>query len=257
MRQNRIIAPKKLIEKHRNVQLFVDVMFINRIPFLHVKSESLKFQTSTYMNSLTKESLRQGILQVIEVYKRRKFNVEYIDADLQFECIENDIENVEFDIVDADDHVNVIERAIRTVKENIRSIEHGTPYRRMTRLMTKRMVEVVTRNLNMFPAEQGVSKDHSLLTIVTGSPFPDTRAYPMDFRAHVELFEDNRMFQNSNRTRSTPAIALGPLPYRRPEQIFMSLVTGKRLCRNKWTELPMPNWVIDRVHYMAQCQKQI
>ena len=65
---------------------------------------------------------------MIEVCKRRKFNVEYIDADLQFECIENDIENIEFDIVNADDHVNVIERAIQTVKENILSIVHSTPY---------------------------------------------------------------------------------------------------------------------------------
>ena len=37
----------------------------------------------------------------------------------------------------------------------------------------------------------------------------------------------------------------------------MSLVTGKKLRQKKWTELPLPNWVVDRVHYMAQKQKQI
>ena len=37
----------------------------------------------------------------------------------------------------------------------------------------------------------------------------------------------------------------------------MSLVTGKRFCRKKQTELPMPNQIVDRVHYMAQYQKQI
>ena len=64
----------------------------------------------------------------------------------------------------------------------------------MTRLMRKRIVEVATCNLNMFPADQGVSEDHSLLTIVTGSPPPDARVYPMDFGLYVELFEDNGWF---------------------------------------------------------------
>ena len=79
---------------------------------------------------------------MINVCKYRKFKVEYIDTNLQFECIQNSIDDVEIDIVDADDHIEVIERAIRTVKENIRSLIHGTPYCKIRRLMTKRLVEV-------------------------------------------------------------------------------------------------------------------
>ena len=52
--------------------------------------------------------------------------------------------------------------------------------------MTKRQVEVVTCNLNIFPAEQEVSEEHSPLTIVTGLPHPDARVYPIDFGAHAE-----------------------------------------------------------------------
>ena len=36
----------------------------------------------------------------------------------------------------------------------------------------------------------------------------------------------------------------------------MSLVTGRRLRRNKFTELPLPEWVVDRAHHMAQRQDQ-
>ena len=36
----------------------------------------------------------------------------------------------------------------------------------------------------------------------------------------------------------------------------MSLVTGRRLRRKKFAELPLPEWVVDRVHCMAQRQNQ-
>ena len=74
------------------------------------------------MSTLTKELLLQGIQKVIKLHKYKKFIVEYIDTDLQFECIQNDIDGVKVDIVDTDNHVEVIERAIQMVKENIRSL---------------------------------------------------------------------------------------------------------------------------------------
>ena len=49
---------------------------------------------------------------------------------MQFECIQNNIDEVEVNTVDTDNHIEVIERAIRTVKENIRSLIQGTLYRR-------------------------------------------------------------------------------------------------------------------------------
>ena len=37
----------------------------------------------------------------------------------------------------------------------------------------------------------------------------------------------------------------------------MSLIAGKYLRRKKCTELPMPNWVTERVHFMEQKQGQM
>ena len=67
-----------------------------------------------------------------------------MNADLQFKCVQNEIEGIKVDIVDADDYAEMIERAIRAVKENIRSLIQVTLYRRMIRLITKRVVEVAT-----------------------------------------------------------------------------------------------------------------
>ena len=37
----------------------------------------------------------------------------------------------------------------------------------------------------------------------------------------------------------------------------MSLVTGRRLRRNKFTGMSLPKWVVGRVHYTAQKQDQM
>ena len=121
------------------------------------------------MTAMKKHSLTQSMQEVLRVCEKRGFKVRHIYADLQFECIEDEIDGVEVDIVDADDHVEVVERAIRTIKENIRSLMHETPYRRIPRLMVKRLVEVATRNLNSFPADGGISDECSPLSIVTGA----------------------------------------------------------------------------------------
>ena len=85
-----------------------------------------------------------------------------------------------------------------------------------------------------------------------GGPRTDAKKCNLDVGSYAEVFEDNGWMQNSNRTRDTPAMCLGHTPCRKPSNYFMSLVTGKRLHRRKWSEYPIPDWVIDRAHFIAQ-----
>ena len=133
---------------------------------------------------------------------------------MKFECVQDKFDGVEVDTVYADDHAEVIDRAIRTIKENIRSLMHGKPCRRIPRLMVKRLVEVAIRNLNSFPAEDGTSDNHSPFPIATGSPPPYARVRSVGFGSYAKVFEDNDWFQKSNKNRSTPAVALCLSPYR-------------------------------------------
>ena len=109
----------------------------------------------------------------------------------------------------------------------------GLPFRKITKFMTKRLAAVAIRNLNSFLSDNGMSSEHIPLSIMTNAPPLDARSHPLDFGAHVEVFEDNGFTHNSNNARSTPAIALGPSSYRKPGQIFMSLVAGRRLRRKR------------------------
>ena len=132
--------------------------------------------------------------KVLRAHEKRGFKVKHTDADLQFECFQDDVDGVEVVIVDADDHLEVIQRAIRTIKENIRRLMRGMPCRRISRLMTKRMVEVATRNLNSFPVEDIISVEHSPLSTTTGDPLPDARTCSVYFGFYTEAFEDSKWF---------------------------------------------------------------
>ena len=68
-RPKRMKVPREIVEKHKRVRLFVDIMFINRIPFLHAISKELKFRISIQMSTLRKESLLQSIQEVVKLHK--------------------------------------------------------------------------------------------------------------------------------------------------------------------------------------------
>ena len=124
------------------------------------------------MASMKKNSLVQSTQAVLRACEKRGFKVRCKDADLLFECVQDKFDGVEVDAVDADNQPEVIEGAIMTTKENIRSLTCGTPCRRIPRLIDKRLVEVATRNLNSFSVEDGISDEHNLtiaLTLIVGS----------------------------------------------------------------------------------------
>ena len=92
------------------------MMYVNQMPFLHTTSEGIKLRTSTYMLSLTKRTLKVATRELKDICKGSGFKIRHVDANMQFECITDEFEEVEVDIVDLDDHAEEIERAIRAVK---------------------------------------------------------------------------------------------------------------------------------------------
>mmetsp|Transcript_29328 Transcript_29328/g.44391 ORF Transcript_29328/g.44391 Transcript_29328/m.44391 type:complete len:187 (+) Transcript_29328:161-721(+) len=60
---------------------------------------------------------------------------------------------------------------------------------------------------------------------------------------------------NSMAMRSIGAIATRPTGNHQGGHYFISLCTGKQINQNQWTELPMPNDVIQQVHCMASRAK--
>ena len=204
-----VLIPAPIIEQYKTIRLFVDIFWVNGQPFFHTISQWIQFQTVARIRNRTKQTLLMELKAVMQMYHARGFVISRVDGDNEFQCITNDILPVVMNIADADDHVHEVERSIRTVKERTRCTVQGLPFSQIPRIMIRATIEAAHKSLNQIPAQNGVSQHLSPTTIVTGRPSPDYNDMSIEFGAYAQVFEDNNP-SNTNRTRSTGAIALNP-----------------------------------------------
>ena len=119
----------------------------------------------------------------------------------------------------------------------------------MPRRLIIEMVYAANYWLNMFPRKGGVSKTLSPRALLTGQTWSYTTHCRLEFGDYVQTHEEH---DNSMAARTIGAIALRPTGNTQGGYFFFSLTTGRVLNRGRWTSLPMPNEVIDRVHRMAR-----
>jgi len=160
------------------------------------------------------------------MYRKRGFNITRIVGDQEFKCIEQEILPTPINIADSDDHVAEVERSIRTIKERIRCLVQGLPFKRMPKAMMRAAIENANKCLNQFPAENGVSTTLSPLTIMTGKPSPDYNDVKIEFGSYAQVFESNDP-TNTVKARTTGAIALTPTGNAQGGYNFLSLTTGR------------------------------
>ena len=241
--------PDYILKWHINVTLCIDILYVNQMPFLHTISRKLQFRTIEYMPSENQETILSCLQKVINIYRARGFVIEYICGDGQFECVRENVRPIHLNTSSAGEHVPEIERSIQTIKGDIRTMYHSLPYKKLPPLMIKGMVEHQVGMRNKFPSINGVSKTMSPLTIMTGLPIPTYHDFKLEFGQYVQV-HDHPVKSNTMTPRTTPAIALGPSSSQNG-WFFMSLETGKRLMRYKWTVVPAPMSVINRVQVLA------
>jgi hypothetical protein len=70
------------------------------------------------------------------------------------------------------------------------------------------------------------------------------------FRAYCEVHNENDP-SNTTLARTSQAIALNPTGNLQGSYYFMSLASGKRISRRRWTEVPFTQEVIDCVNAIA------
>ena len=155
-----------------------------------------------------------------------------------------------FDPAAADDHVDVVERSIQTVKADCRTLTHGLPFKRVPRLMAVEMVLHAIKCRNMLPANDGISSTLSPLSIVTGAGKVDYNHHRLEFGTYVHIFNDHHI-TNTIAPHTTGAIALNSVGNSKGDYYFLNLETGRRVSRHQWTVLPMPHSMIQQVHLLG------
>ena len=250
----KIPLPPMIAQHHLDVALAMDFFFVNGNIFFHTKSNKIDFLTAQYCISRSLRTIFTALESVINKYRCRSFKITDFHGDSEFdkEKLKDFLEPGILHTYAREEHVGIIERSVRSIKERCRSTVHGMPYKRMTILMVKSLVEGVVGMMNAFPSKQGISDTLSPSTIVEGKSKLDLKRKIITFGTYALIYTTT---SNNMKSRAVPGIAL-----RRSNSAgghyFMSLHSGKRIHGYNWDELPTDDYVIERVEALAMEQGQ-
>jgi hypothetical protein len=150
-------VPHNLLQRFQQVILAINIMFVNKIPFLITASRGLHFGTVKNLPNCQIPTVADGLKHVLPVYHRRGFRVTTILADPKFQPLQATFESVSFNLCAQDKHVPDIECYICTVKDWTRSGYNSLPFKRIPCLMLIWLVANAVFWLNAFPHADGVS----------------------------------------------------------------------------------------------------
>jgi hypothetical protein len=244
-------VPPSILQWYQQVVLAIDIMFVNKIPFLVTTSRGLHFGTVENLPNRQVPSVSDGLKRVLQVYHRRGFRVSTFLPNPEFEPLQASFAPVSFNLCAQDEHVPDIERYICMVKDRTHSGYNSLPFERIPHLKLIRLVANAVFWLNAFPHADGVSDTLSPRYLLTGKHLDYRKHVRLEFGGYVQTHEEHT---NDMLPCTIGAICLGPSGNEQGGHYFMSLMTGRRLLHDRWTELPMPQDAITRVGTLGRQQ---
>ena len=127
---NYVNLPKDICERHKNVILSADIMFVNSIPFFITVSRHIKFTTVEPLDDRSDKTILAAIRNVVKLYKQRNFNVTVILADPEFNSLNTELQNnnILLNTTAMQEHTPEVKRQIRVIKEQVRAAWSTLPY---------------------------------------------------------------------------------------------------------------------------------
>ena len=248
------------MEYYKDVELSIDVLHVNRIPFLATLSKNIHYSTMDALDNMKIPTMEHVIETVIHAYAVRGFHVKVIHVDIQFKALlDREKLPVRTNIVSRGKHVPEIERYIRVLKERARyyfAILDEVEIYTLPRQMVIHLMITVNFYMNTFVWRKGVSQILPPITIVTG--------LVPDFKKHFhvlygEYCNTYKGTTNTMKLRTVGALALGPSGNTQGGVRCYSLRTGKILNRmtKDITIAKMPDEALGRLKYITKKEKAI
>lgn len=119
--------------------------------------------------------------------------------------------------------------------------------------MVRGLLERITEMLNIPSSNHGVSDTLSQVEIVDGSDKFDCSKKHIKFEIYAQVYTGTA--DNTQNERCVEGIALRS-SNQQNGYYFMNLQAAKRISSNRWRVLPTPERIIQRVHELAQRERQ-
>jgi hypothetical protein len=144
-------VPSKIINLNKNVTLAVDIMFVCGLPFMVNISREIKFTTVEYLPGQRQPILVNSLRKILRLYQCCGFKMETALTDRDFECLMDDIPELDLNTTAASEHMPDIERQIKVIKDRTRAIMITFPFKRLPSRVIIEMMQYMIQWLNGFP----------------------------------------------------------------------------------------------------------
>jgi FtsZ-binding cell division protein ZapB len=185
----------------------------------------------------TAKRLVDTLERVVRIYSKAGFIVQTALMDMEFEMLRDKLPNITQKTTAAREHVGEIERKIQVVKERARSTMSVLPYKLLPKLVIIELMHFCVMWMNSFPVKLGISEKWSPREIVSRHKLDAKMHCKVPFGAYCEVYV-NPDITNTMEPRTKWGICLGPTGNMQGSYKFLSLSTGKKVTRRKFTEMP-------------------
>ena len=247
--------PKNIISQHKYCLLVADIMFINRTPFLLTRTRGIQLITIEYLPRRTTKIIGEKLLRVLHFYRRAGIIIQSALMDKEFDAVRAECPNLPINTCAANEHMPKIERTMRAVKNRARGVYNTLPFKEgIPKLMLIELLHFTVLWLNAFPIRSGISSTYSPRELVVRHKLNAKTHCKTPFGAYCET-HDEPTPSNSMTPQTHEAICLGPTGNAQGSYKFYCLNTQKKLTRCHWTEMPMPQNIIRKIHRHAKLDK--
>ncbi len=233
-----------------DMKLFIDLMFVERVPFLVSVSEPGRMPMVNYLSSKKHGLIKEALFRQKAKYTGWGFNVTdvFVDGESGVAAIAPVIQASVTNVHQAgpETHVGQVENMVGQIKTGCRCVRAGLKFL-LAKMLIVWLVYFVCQRLSMLPTTS-THGNLSPLEFMTGRR-PDIKTNcALEFLQPVEVFTRT---SNDQRPRTRPGLALVPVGNDYGSHKVLMLDTMKVATMDQWTEVPLSSTIIATMNELA------
>ena len=154
---NVVSIPLELCDAQHDVCLYIDLMYVNGIPFLTTISKNIEYFTAMWVADCTAHTIASLVESILKLYQRASFQVIEVCTDCKFKPVLHIQHNNGWlfmtNLANAQEHLPEAEPNNCILKEYIHATYHGIPYKMLPHTVICYMVIETAAKLNYFPTK--------------------------------------------------------------------------------------------------------
>jgi hypothetical protein len=127
VREDTVKIPEELIANNRELELCIDIMYINECRFMTTIDQMIRFRSAIQIENCTHKEYYRVLDMVLRLYSSAGFHIKTIHCDGKFQAMMEKVKDnlgVQMNFTNALDHVPEAERNNRMIKERIQAAYH-------------------------------------------------------------------------------------------------------------------------------------